>query len=169
MAGLFHFAERPLSPATAVRLKSVRSATRSAPSGRSYGSATPPHRIKFAINRETPSDERIARAIWSVEENYARRAKLDDMARIAGLSHRHLVGVSRRLTGTTLHAYVTERLKIRAMELLSEKRLNVKQVAEALGLSSIYVFSRWFHRAVGLAPTRFMKDGKQGSTRRQRT
>jgi AraC-like DNA-binding protein len=109
---------------------------------------------------ESPADERIARAIWAVEENHARRPKLDDMARVAGLSHRHLVRLFRRLTGTTPHAYVTERLKIRAMELLCEKRLNVKQVAEALGFSSIYVFSRWFHRAVGLAPTRFMKDSK---------
>ncbi len=109
---------------------------------------------------ETQADERISRAIWSVEENVTRRSGLDQVARIAGLSRRHFARLFGRAVGTTPHLFVTERLKIRAMEMLGEKRLNVKEIAEALGFSSIYVFSRWFHRVAGVAPTRFMKEAR---------
>ena len=109
---------------------------------------------------ESQADERIARAIWAVEENATRPRRLDEIAQVAGLSRRHFVRLFRRVVGATPHVYVTERLKVRAMEMLGEKRLNVKEIAEALGFSSIYVFSRWFRHVVGVAPTQFMKDGK---------
>jgi AraC family transcriptional regulator len=61
----------------------------------------------------------------------------------------------RAACGCTPYAFVTAKRLARAKELLLQGRLNVSEVAEALGFPNIHTFSRWFRREAGIPPRVF--------------
>lgn len=117
---------------------------------RSQGAATqPPPDLSLA------SDERIVRAMHTIDAHLAQGHDLDRLATAAHLSPRHFARLFRAQAGCTPHAYLDARRKQRAEELLAQGHLNVSQIAEALGFSSIHAFSRWFRQRTGQSPSRW--------------
>lgn len=99
------------------------------------------------------SDERIVRAMHTIDAQLAQSHGLDRLASAAHLSPRHFARLFRAQAGCTPHAYLDARRKQRAEELLAQGHLNVSQIAEALGFSSIHAFSRWFRQRTGQSPS----------------
>lgn len=80
---------------------------------------------------------------------------LSDVAKQFNYSKCHLEHRFKERYGISLMAYRNERRMQAARRLLAEK--SVSEVAEELGFSSIYVFSRAFKKHVGRPPTAFRK------------
>ncbi|MBE7042896.1 MAG: helix-turn-helix transcriptional regulator [Ruminococcaceae bacterium] len=53
--------------------------------------------------------------------------------------------------------YLTDFRMIRAKELLMEQSLSVQQIAESVGYSGVYSFSRAFKNSVGISPMQYRK------------
>lgn len=84
-------------------------------------------------------------------------ATIGDLVSLTGYSERHLTRAFKETTGQTIHEYITEvRLK-RAVELLSDTDLMVKDIAVRLGFGSSGSFCAAFARETGESPGEFRR------------
>jgi AraC family transcriptional regulator, transcriptional activator FtrA len=82
---------------------------------------------------------------------------VEDLARQANMSSRHLTRHFRAITGTTpLQWLVTQRIR-RAQELLETTDDSVDTVAAAAGMGTATTLRRYFHRTVGVPPDSYRR------------
>lgn len=104
-----------------------------------------------------------ARARWLdqlTEELDACTSFIPNYAEIAGKLNMGLSTLRRRFkqeTGQPLHEYLLHRRLMKARALLDETDLPIKEIAEQLGYSDVYFFTRQFHRYLGMPPATFRK------------
>src|SRR5580692_1847223 len=108
------------------------------------------------------SSRRLKLVLEYIEDTLGQPIKLRELAALAGISARHFERAFRQSTGSSPHAYVTERRLHRARDLLINRpELPIEQIARRLGFSSSSHFSSAFRRQTGLAPTDFRKTCSQ--------
>ncbi|WP_432049954.1 helix-turn-helix domain-containing protein [Verrucosispora sp. NA02020] len=82
---------------------------------------------------------------------------MEDLARQANLSSRHLARHFRAATGTTpLQWLLTQRIR-RAQELLEATDDSIDTIAAAAGMGTATTLRRHFHRAVGVPPDTYRR------------
>ncbi|MBM7861066.1 transcriptional regulator GlxA family with amidase domain [Lentzea nigeriaca] len=82
---------------------------------------------------------------------------VEDLARQANMSSRHLARLFKAVTGTTpLQWLHTQRIR-RAQELLEMTDDSVDQIAEASGMGTATTLRRHFHRTVGVPPDTYRR------------
>lgn len=86
-----------------------------------------------------------------LEDNYAERITLSQLADQTSLSPYHLVRVFQRATGIPPHAYL-ESVRIRRAQQLIERGASLASVAYATGFSSQSHLTASFRRIIGVAP-----------------
>ena len=106
-------------------------------------------------------DDPVSRVVAYVDENYAGKTSLDDLARVAAVSPSHLVRLFKARMGTTPHDYVLRRRITQAKELLAETRLTSAAIAAQVGFASESNFSYRFSKMVGQSP-RAWRQGSPG-------
>lgn len=82
---------------------------------------------------------------------------VEDMARQASMSSRHLARLFRAVTGTTPLQWLHVQRIRRAQELLEMTDDSVDQVAEASGMGTAATLRRHFHRTVGVPPDTYRR------------
>lgn len=97
----------------------------------------------------------VRTVIRKIREHASAPLSHAELARIAGLSERYLNVLFKRHTGMSLRTFIAKARIERACRLLEESSLSVGQIAEALGYSDIYFFSRQFKQFAGVAPTAY--------------
>ena len=97
-------------------------------------------------------------AVEMLESRMSDPPPLDELAQVAHFSVRHFTRRFQQAFGCTPHAYATARRYAEARQLLSQERLQVGQIAEHLGFTSVATFSRWFSQQAGQSPTAWRKD-----------
>jgi AraC-like DNA-binding protein len=83
-----------------------------------------------------------------------------DYPKIASAHSMSLSGLReqfKRAMGITLHAYTLQVRLARARSLITETDLALSAIAEQLGYSDIYYFSRQFHQQTGVTPSAFRR------------
>lgn len=102
-------------------------------------------------------DPAIARVVAAMQAEPARAWTLDALARHAGLSRTALAERFRRaMNDTPLNHLRTLRVQ-RALHLLSESGDPLERVAQAVGYTDAFSFSKVFKRVTGLAPAEFRR------------
>lgn len=98
------------------------------------------------------TDEGVQKTIHWMSHHLNRRAKLTELAHLAGLSVPHYCTMFRRKTGFAPIDYFL-RLKIqRACQLLDTTAARVEEIAVKVGCDDPYYFSRLFKKVVGRSP-----------------
>ncbi len=103
-------------------------------------------------------DTRLQRALQSVENRLGSAITVEQLARQAHLSPRHLARQFREQLGCTVHDYVNARRLSHARQRLLGAQNTVAHVARELGFSSSATFSRWFKQATGTTPSSYRAD-----------
>ena len=98
---------------------------------------------------------RVMEAIRSVESGFERPNRLEEMARIAGMSKYHFLRVFRKLAGVTPHQYLIAARMRRAALGLSQSRRPVLAVALDAGFGDLSTFNRRFRETFGVTRTRY--------------
>jgi transcriptional regulator GlxA family with amidase domain len=122
----------------------------------------PPHRdggqAQF-VPAPVPSGEGhpLAELFDWVSARLDRALTVEDLARQANMSSRHLARLFKAVAGTTpLQWLHTQRIR-RAQELLEMTDDSVDQIAEASGMGTATTLRRHFHRTVGVPPDTYRR------------
>jgi len=103
--------------------------------------------------QHSSSEALVAKAKFFAEENVDRMVKVQEMAKLLGVSTSQLNTVLKSYTGMTPRQYLVSSKIRKAKELLGSGALPVKEIALRLGFHDQYYFSRLFHRSTGSAPS----------------
>jgi AraC-like DNA-binding protein len=90
-----------------------------------------------------------------VETNYLRVHTLRDIAKATQVDEAYLCRLFRRYDHQSPHELVTRLRMNKAVELLNDPRLLIKQVATEVGYADPFHFSRTFKRTFGVSPKSF--------------
>ncbi|MDR3476311.1 MAG: AraC family transcriptional regulator [Devosia sp.] len=101
----------------------------------------------------------LLRATSHIEAHLGDSLTVDELAAIAGLSRAHFVRQFTRLTGAPPSDYVFRSRMARAARLLQSTRLQVQDIAAALGFADPNYFAKAFRRAFDVSPTEFKRSG----------
>lgn len=103
----------------------------------------------------TKQRQAVRQVMRMIQEEGWHGRPYEELADMVGLSHAYLAKLFKVYTGRSMKEYMTEMRLERAKHLLSESSMNVSQVADAMGYSSLYLFSKQFKRYTGLPPSAF--------------
>jgi AraC family transcriptional regulator len=90
-----------------------------------------------------------------LDERYAHRVRVSDLARGSGLSPGHLAELFTRDVGVPPHRYLLERRLERAAELLVDSDLPITAIALEVGFGSGPHLSRAFRASTGCSPREY--------------
>ncbi len=110
------------------------------------------HEEFFCQRHKRQNHERVQRVIALLKENLAEPPGLEEIGRRVGCSHFYLSRIFSQEMGRGIFQHLRALRMERATELLRERRLNVTQVAMAVGYSSPSHFSTAFHETFGCCP-----------------
>ena len=114
-------------------------------------------------DRQRPALDAIGEHIQSQIDHILREprpaADIESLARDCGLSRAQYTRRFRQLTQRTPAQFIIEaRLQV-ATQLLGHSRMSVEAVADALGYSDLFFFSRQFKQRLGVSPLAYRKRG----------
>lgn len=117
--------------------------------------------IEATLNRkrQTGSDTRqvVWKAIAYIHKNYVDEISREDIARHAGVSEGYLSRCFQQELQMTPLTYLTRHRIRQAKDLLSEGKLNITEVAMAVGFSDSDYFGRVFRQEVGVTPKAYRR------------
>ena len=90
-----------------------------------------------------------------VRESYAGTVTLESAAAAVHLNAAYFSKLFKRETGKNFSEYVAEVRMEKAKELLSRGRMNISEVAFAVGFSDVQYFSKTFKRCTGFRPSEY--------------
>lgn len=88
-----------------------------------------------------------------VDNALDQRLSIKRLADALGYSEGHFHAIFKQTTGHTPHKYIESARMRRAMELITQDALSIKQIAYAVGFSSPSSFSAAFRRVAGFSPS----------------
>lgn len=100
----------------------------------------------------------VATVSQLLDEHYALRHSLTELAAVAGMSPFHFARIFQRVIGVPPHRYLILRRLDAATEYLAAG-MSVTETCFAVGFENVSHFIRSFHRAYGLTPSRFTQVG----------
>ncbi|MBO0783008.1 MAG: helix-turn-helix transcriptional regulator [Ktedonobacteraceae bacterium] len=106
------------------------------------------------------ADEAVTRLITRyLRDNYRRPLSLRDLAAQVHLSERHTARIFQKTTGISPMEYLC-RLRIDiATQLLLDRQLPIKEIAQAIGYPDVRYFGTLFRQRTGFTPAAFRRDG----------
>ena len=114
------------------------------------------------------ADELCYQLMHYIDTHMYRLQSLNDLSEEFGYNYSYLSDLFRKNTGDTLSNYYRTRHLNAARLLLDEKKLRIHQIAEILGYSSLYAFSKAFKHRYGISPEHYLKKIGKGECRVKR-
>lgn len=109
----------------------------------------------------------VVQAVRFMEEHYADTFNLDDIAELLNCSARSLQRVFKAQLAIGPIDYLIQIRIQKAQELLRQTNMGLKEVAEAVGYTDSYYFSRIFKKYTGASPSAFKDNPFTSVQRRQ--
>lgn len=103
----------------------------------------------------------VRRVTEYIEANLAATIRLQDLARIARLSHSHFCRAFKESVGHPAHAYVMRRRVQRAQSLMLSTMDSLSQIAAQCGMADQAHFCKLFRRLVGESPNAWRRARRQ--------
>jgi AraC family transcriptional regulator of arabinose operon len=107
-----------------------------------------------------PGIDRIRVVQDVIRSDITARLTVPSLARRAGLSPSHFSALFKQTTGLAVMEYVKRLRSARARELLITTDLSVTEIAERVGYSDPFYFTRQFRVVNGTSPTAFRAEGR---------
>jgi AraC-like DNA-binding protein len=113
---------------------------------------------------QTPETNQLQLAKWEIEQRYREHITIDELASQVCLSPSYFSRAFKSRYGISPISYQLE-LRIRAAQmLLKTSSRGLSDIAQLIGFSDVYAFSKAFKKIVGLSPRRWANDNKNVHT-----
>ena len=103
------------------------------------------------------SNKKFSEILRYIDSHYSEPLSLSDLARQVSLSPSHIAHLFRMELGCTSSEYVNKIRISAAKTLLTETDMTVSEIADRIGYSDVYYFSKIFKRITGTAPSKYRK------------
>jgi len=121
---------------------------------RDFSSATPRTKRRNA----SQSDAVCYQIMNYIDTHIYTMKNLEELSEVMKYNYSYLSTLFKKTTGNTLLSYYyAKRLEV-ARILILENSLNISEIAETLGYSSLYAFSRAFKEMYGASPKQYLKE-----------
>ena len=118
-----------------------------------------PQFILDDLSAKSPEETVIHMVVRYLRDNYNHAISIRDLAVQVHLSERHICRLFRKMMGMSILEYLTKlRVEI-AAQLLLERRLAIKEVAQTVGYPDVRYFTTLFRQYTGLTPAVFRQKG----------
>jgi AraC family transcriptional regulator len=104
----------------------------------------------------------VRRVTDHIEAHLASTIRLEELARLARLSHSHFCRAFKESVGHPAHAYVMRRRVERAQGLMLTTSESLSQIAAQCGMADQAHFCKLFRRLVGESPNAWRRARRQG-------
>lgn len=118
------------------------------------------HFFADAQKRSEVSDQRVVKALWTINNDLANVPSLGQLAADACMNKDSFIRMFRRQTGQTPTDYIIHRRIMQAQLLFSSSHNSVKEVAVLVGYDNTSYFGRTFKRIVGISPMDFIRQNR---------
>lgn len=108
-------------------------------------------------NGKEQTVHRLNTVLKYMEEHYADKLTLDEIASKSGFSKFYFSKIFRQYTGKTFYNYLCMLRIQSSQELLADNELSVSSIAAKCGFISLSSFNRTFHQMNGCTPTDYRK------------
>lgn len=92
-----------------------------------------------------------------IDTNIYTIKSLDEIASALGYNYSYLSSLFRKTTSTSLSFYYRAKRLETARLLMAERKMSISAIAEVMGYSSIYAFSKSFKAYYGVSPREYLK------------
>ncbi len=96
-----------------------------------------------------------------VEQHFTERISLGDLARRAGWSEPHLCAEFRRYFGIPVIQLMLQLRMNQAMYFLRDHNRRIGEIANTVGYSDLFTFSKMFKRYLGMSPKKFRESNSE--------
>jgi AraC-like DNA-binding protein len=113
--------------------------------------------------RSLPPLHGLSKAIAHVRDKFSEGIRMEELARLAGLSQRQLQRKFQGFFGVSPHSFILKTRLLSACQRLRETDRSLAEIADECGFADQSAFSRHFRAQIGLTPREY-----RGSTQRGR-
>jgi len=112
---------------------------------------------KESAPKYTPNSkqQKLVPAVDYIAENYTKKIKNADLAKLTGLSTDYFRKIFSQTYGMSPMEYIHNLRMKKAKELLKSDYVSITDIAISLGYDTIYDFSRSFKKTTGISPSKY--------------
>ena len=100
----------------------------------------------------TGFDPKLREALHYIDDHLAENLRFDDVAEGIGMSSRSLSRLFKD-GGISFSSYMNNHRIVRALEMMADKQMTMREISYATGFSSPTNFNRSFKQVIGMSPT----------------
>lgn len=113
------------------------------------------------MHKSNKSLEKMKQIIKYIENNYAEKITIEDMARELGLSQSHFMKFFKNTMGTTFIDYLNEYRLTMASRLLISSESSILDIAAEVGFDNLSYFNRLFKKRFAATPREYRNSSEK--------
>ncbi|HBN55699.1 MAG TPA: DNA-binding response regulator [Lachnospiraceae bacterium] len=121
--------------------------------------------IVRAVGWNFTGNEAVDTILAYIYEHYQEQIELDTLAELTFCTPSHLARLFKKHTGMTIISYVHKVRIEKSIRLMEEKKLSIKEAAEAVGYQNLNHFYKYFNLQMGVTPAAYRKQGHEEEER----
>jgi len=119
--------------------------------------------IGTARPKHTPELDRMRTVVKHIENNYANKITIEDIARVAGVSESHFMKMFKNTMGVSFIEYLNDYRLTMAARLLLSSSDSITTIAADCGFENLSYFNRLFMRKFSVTPRQYRKGSSSAS------
>lgn len=117
--------------------------------------------IVRAVGWNFTGNEAVDTILAYIYEHYKEQIELDTLAELTFCTPSHIARLFKKYMGMTIISYVHKIRIEKSICLMQEKRMAIKEAAEAVGYQNLNHFYKYFHIQMGVTPAVYLKQGQK--------
>lgn len=113
-----------------------------------------------AVGWNFTGNETVDTILCYIYEHYNEQIELDTLAELTFCTPSHIARLFKKYMGMTIITYVHKVRIEKSVRLMEEKKLAIKEAAEAVGYQNLNHFYKYFHIQMGVTPAVYMKQSR---------
>lgn len=114
-----------------------------------------------AVGWSFTGNEAVDRILAYLYEHYPEQIELDTLAELTFCTPGHIARLFKKHTGMTIISYVHKVRIEKSIRLMEEKKMAIKEAAEAVGYQNLNHFYKYFRIQMGVTPAAYLKQGRE--------